>query len=278
MRHPRARAWEAAAGIAVGGAALAGIRTAAGRPLRSPASLVAAGAGLAAGGLMTYEWLSPRSWLYGPVFWHARTTERVVALTFDDGPCHPYTEQLLEVLDGEGVRATFFQVGKNVRREPSLAAEVASRHVVGNHTYDHPHLVWSRPGKVREELERGQEAIHDATGTLPRLFRVPHGWYGSQVVSVAGELGFRCVGWSVMAWDWNRPPPQVIENRILRGVLPGGVTLLHDGQDTDAFPKADRSHTIAAVPGIIRTLKESGYRFLTLPELMDLDAQSRRPG
>lgn len=80
-----------------------------------------------------------------------------------------------------------------------------------------------------------------------------------------------------MAWDWNRPPPEVIEHRILRGVFPGGVTLLHDGQDTDAFPKADRSHTVAAVPRIIHTLKESGYRFLTLPELMDLDAQSRRP-
>ena len=276
MRHPRARAWQAVAGIAVGGGAVAGLRTAAGRPLRSPASLVAAGTGLAAGGLMTYEWLSPRSWLYGPVFWHARTTERVAALTFDDGPCRPYTEQLLEVLDREGVRATFFQVGNNVRREPSLAAEVASEHAVGNHTYDHPRLVWSRPGKVREELERGQEAIHDATGALPSLFRVPHGWYGPQVISIAGELGFRCVGWSVMAWDWNRPPPEVIEARILRGVRPGGVTLLHDGQDTDAFPKADRSHTIAAVPRIIRTLKESGYRFLTVPELMDLDEQSRQ--
>jgi len=225
---------------------------------------------------MVYEWLSPRSWLYGPVFWHARTAERVVALTFDDGPCHPYTEQLLHILDQEEITATFFQVGNNVRREPNLAAEVASRHVVGNHTFDHPHLVWSRPGTVREQLQRGQEAIHAATGSLPHLFRVPHGWYGPQVVATAEELGFRCVGWSVMAWDWNRPPSGIIQRRILRGVRPGGVTLLHDGQDTDAFPKADRSHTIAAVPHIIRSLKASGYGFLTLPELMDLDAQDRQ--
>ena len=275
MRHPRFHAWEAAAAIAAGGAALAGLRTTRGRPLSSPITLAAAGAGLAAGGLMVYEWLSPRSWLYGRVFWHARTSERVVALTFDDEPCHPYTEQLLEVLDGEGVRATFFQIGNNVRREPNLAAEVASRHVVGNHTFSHPHLVWSRPGTVREQLQRGQEAIHDATGTLPDLFRVPHGWYGPQVISTAEELGFRCVGWSVMAWDWDRPPSDVIQRRILGGLRPGGVSLLHDGQDTDAFPKADRSHTIAAVPRIIRSLKASGYRFLTLPELMELDAQAR---
>jgi peptidoglycan-N-acetylglucosamine deacetylase len=233
---------------------------------------------MAAGGLMAYEWLTPRSWLYGPVFWHARTDERVVALTFDDGPCHPYTGHLLEILDREGIRATFFQVGNNVKREPNLAAEVASQHEVGNHTFTHPHLVWSRPGTVREQLLRGQEAIHDATGTLPHLFRVPHGWYGPQVISVAGELGMRCVGWSVMAWDWDRPPSDVIQSRILHGVSPGGVTLLHDGQDTDAFPKADRSHTVAAVSDIISSLKANGYGFLTVPELMELDAREPQPG
>ena len=277
MRHPRIHAWQVAAGIVAGGAAVAGIRTAAGRPVLSAPTLAAAGAGTVAGGIMVYEWLTPRSWLYGPVFWHARTQERVVALTFDDGPCHPYTEQLLEILAREGVRATFFQIGNNVRREPNLAAEVASRNVVANHTYDHPHLVWSRPSTIREQLQRGQEAIHDATGTLPHLFRVPHGRYGPQVISTAEELGFRCVGWSVMAWDWDRPPSDVIERRILHGLRPGGVSLLHDGQDTDAFPKADRSHTVAAVPHIIHTLKANGFGFVTLPELMDLDAQDSRP-
>ena len=271
MRHPRAHVWKAAAGLGAGGATLAGLRTAAGHPVRSAPTLAAAGAGLAAGGIMVYQCLTPRSWLYGPVFWHARTTERVVALTFDDGPCHPYTEQLLEILDHEEVKATFFQIGNNVRREPNLAAEVASQHIVGNHTYDHPHLVWRRPGTVRAQLQRAQEAIHDATGTLPRLFRVPHGGYGPQVIATAEELGFRCVGWSVMAWDWDRPPWEAIERRILHGLAPGGVSLLHDGQDTDAFPKADRSHTVAAVPHIIRSLKASGYGFLTLPDLMDVE-------
>jgi peptidoglycan/xylan/chitin deacetylase (PgdA/CDA1 family) len=276
VRHPRA--WTVVAATAVCGASLAGIRTATGRPVRSVPTLAAAGAGMAAGGFMAYEWLTPRSWLYGPVFWRARTSERVVALTFDDGPCHPYTGHLLEILGREGIRATFFQVGNNVIREPNLAAEVASQHEVGNHTFTHPHLAWSRPGTVREEMLRGQEAIHGATGTIPQLFRVPHGRYGPQVISVAGELGMRCVGWSVMAWDWGRPPAGVIQRRILHGVGPGGVTLLHDGQDTDAFPEADRSHTVAAVSDIISSLKASGYGFLTLPELMDLDAREHQPG
>jgi peptidoglycan/xylan/chitin deacetylase (PgdA/CDA1 family) len=183
----------------------------------------------------------------------------------------------MEVLDREGIRATFFMPGYNVRREPRLAAEVASRHAVGNHTFTHPHLTWSRTRKVREELERGQEAIQGATGTLPTIFRVPHGWYGPQVISTAEELGLRCVGWSVMAWDWNRPPSDTIRRRILRGAGPGGITLLHDGQDTDAFPEADRSRTIAAVPHIIRTLKDSGYSFTTVPELMVLDAAHGHP-
>ena len=124
---------------------------------------------------MAYEWLTPRSWLYGPVFWHARTSERVVALTFDDGPCHPYTEQLLEILDREGIRATFFQVGNNVIREPNLAAEVASQHEVGNHTFTHPHLAWSRPGRSGKSCSGARRPSTDATGTLPQLFRVPHG-------------------------------------------------------------------------------------------------------
>lgn len=274
MRHPRA--WKTVAGLAAGGLSLAAARTAAGRRLCSTPTLAAAGIGLTAGGLMVYEWLSPRSWLYGPVFWHARTTERTIALTFDDGPCHPYTGQLLEILDREGIRATFFMPGANVRREPTLAAEVASQHAVGNHTYAHPHLTWSRISKVRDELERGQEAIQAATGTVPTIFRVPHGWYGPQVISTAEELGMRCVGWSVMAWDWNRPPPETIQRRILRGAGPGGITLLHDGQNIDAFPKADRSRTIDAVPHIIHALKEGGYGFATVPELMTLAAAQHR--
>ncbi len=273
MRHPRARAWQAIAGLAAGGAALAGARTLAGKPLRSAPTLAAAGLGVAAGGVIVYEWLTPRSWIYGPVFWHARTQEPIIALTFDDGPCHPYTEQLMELFDREEIRATFFMPGHNVRREPTLAAEVASRHAVGNHTNTHPHLTWSLPSTVRDELQRGQEAIQDATGTVPSIFRVPHGWYGPQVISTANDLGMSCIGWSVMAWDWNKPPQETITRRILHGAGPGGITLLHDGQDTDAYPKADRSRTIAAVPRIIHSLKEQGFRFVTVPELMALDGQ-----
>lgn len=275
MRHPRAKTWQAAAGLAAGGLAIAGARTVAGKPVRSASTLAAAGVGAAASGLMVYEWLTPRSWLYGPVFWHARTEERVVALTFDDGPCHPYTEELMNLLGREEIRATFFMVGNNVRREPNLAAEVASEHAVGNHTNTHPHLTWSRPSTVKDELERGQEAIQGATGTVPTIFRVPHGWYGPQVISGAAELGMHCIGWSVMAWDWNKPPHETIQRRILHGAGPGGVTLLHDGQDTEAYPKADRSRTIAAVPHIIETLKEDGYRFVTVPELMALDGRGQ---
>ena len=211
MRHPRARAWPAVAGLAAGGLAVAGARTATGRPVISATTLASAGVGAAASGLIVYEWLTPRSWIYGPVFWHARTEERVVALTFDDGPCHPYTTELMEVLRSEQVQATFFMVGNNVVREPNLAAEVASEHAVGNHTFTHPHLTWSRPGTVKEELERGQEAIHEATGVVPSIFRVPHGWYGPQVISGAGDLGMHCIGWSVMAWDWNKPPRETIQ-------------------------------------------------------------------
>ena len=220
---------------------------------------------------MVQQSLSPRSRLYGPVFWHARTERSVMALTFDDGPCLPFTEQLLGILDREGVTATFFMPGANVRRESVLAAEVASVHAIGNHSFTHPYLLWSHPRKIREEIERAQDVIQDATGRVPDLFRAPHGWYGPQLISSANSLGLECVGWSVMAWDWNRPPPQTIHQRILRGSTPGGISLLHDGQDTDVFPKADRARTIAAVPRIIDALREEGFSFVTVPELIWLD-------
>lgn len=276
MRHPRTAAWRTVAGTALGGLSLAAARTAAGEPLRSAPTLAAGAVGLGAGGLVVHQWLSARSWLYGRVFWRARTAERLVALTFDDGPCHPYTTRLLDVLEREGVCATFFMPGANVRREPRLAAEVAARHAVGNHTYSHPRLTWRKRAVASEEIRRAQEEIQAATGVLPEVFRTSHGWYGPQVISAAEELGLACVGWSVMAWDWNRPPPETIERRILRGIGPGAVSLLHDGQDTTAYPLADRSRTVAAVPRIIHRLKEAGYSFATVPELMALDASSSR--
>ncbi len=276
MKQPRTRGWQAVAGGALGGLSLAAARTAAGKPVGSAPTLAAGAVGLGASGLLVHQWFSARSWLYGRVFWRARTAERVVALTFDDGPCHPYTTELLGVLEREGVRATFFMPGANVRREPRLAAEVAARHALGNHTYSHPRLTWRKKSRASDEIRRAQEEIQGATGVLPGVFRVPHGWYGPQVISAAEELGLRCVGWSVMAWDWDRPPAETIERRTLRGMRPGGISLLHDGQDTSAYPLADRSRTVAAVPRIIRCLKEAGYSFATVPELMALDAASSR--
>jgi peptidoglycan/xylan/chitin deacetylase (PgdA/CDA1 family) len=263
------RAWHAVAGLAASGTVVAGVRTVARRPLSSAATLSAVGIGLGAAGVMTHQLISPRSRLYGPVFWHAKTTRRIMALTFDDGPCHPFTEQLLAILDREGVRATFFLPGANVRREPALAAELASEHAIGNHTFTHPYLTWSATRKISEEIERAQDEA--ATGRVPSLFRTPHGWYGPQVISTAEDLGLRCVGWSVMAWDWSRPPAKTIRRRILRGSSPGGISLLHDGQNTDAFPEADRSQTIAAVPRIIESLREEGYSFVTVPDLISID-------
>lgn len=275
MKHPRLRAWQAVGLLAGGGVGLAAARTAAGYPARSPGTLAAAGVGTASSALLSYEWLSPRSVLYGRVFWRARTAERVVALTFDDGPCHPYTGRLLRVLEREDVRATFFMPGHNARREPRLAAEVASAHAVGNHTFDHSRLTWATASRARDEISRGQEAIAAATGVEPTIFRTPNGWYGPQAISAAESLGLSCIGWSVMAWDWTRPPAETIERRILRGASPGGIALLHDGQDTRAYPEADRSRTVAAVRDIVRGLKEDGYRFATVPELMELDANGK---
>src|SRR5262249_32084192 len=112
----------------------------------------------------------------GVVYWHGDPDEPKIALTFDDGPNDPYTSQILAVLKANNVKATFFMIGKNIERSPETAKAVAADgHVIGNHSYSHPDMIFSINSQVREELERGDVAIQKMIGVRPRLFRPPFG-------------------------------------------------------------------------------------------------------
>jgi len=217
------------------------------------------------GGAAVGAWgaVHPRSQLFGRT---VRTTgdASTVALTFDDGPNPAATPALLDLLDKDDARATFFLIGQHVRAFPALAREIAARgHAIGNHTETHPSLIFLSRAKLREELNRCREAILSAVGgTEPRWMRPPFGFRGPPLDAVVRELGYSGVAmWSKWAWDWKPQPAERVIHR-LRRVIGGDIVLLHDGDHR--LLEGDRRHTVAAIAHWLPRWKDAGMRFVTL--------------
>lgn len=186
-----------------------------------------------------------------------------VALTFDDGPWPQTTPAVLEVLAQEGVRATFFWVGRQLERYPDLARQVvAEGHAVGNHTYNH-RTAPSPLEVAAQEIDRTGALIEGVTGVRSSLFRPPGGHLENGLVKYALERGYVVVMWSALSGDTD-PKYTVadIVNNVLGRVRPGSIILLHDGG-------GDRSRTLAALPELIKRLRAEGYHFVTVPELLE---------
>ncbi|SEO28000.1 polysaccharide deacetylase family protein [Propionispora vibrioides] len=188
------------------------------------------------------------------------TTDKVVALTIDDGPHYKVTPQILTILKEKQVRATFFVLGENVEHCPQIfAQEVADGHEIGTHTYSHKTLSKLSPQKLSEEFDKAEKVIR-TTAPKPTLFRPPGGFYNSQVLALAHQKGYQVVLWSVDPQDWNRPPTQEVIDKVLKEVKPGSIILLHDGQYPLPTPQA--------LGVIIDRLRERGYEFVTVSELL----------
>jgi peptidoglycan-N-acetylglucosamine deacetylase len=222
-------------------------------------------AGLAAAGIAAHGAWHRNSVVFGPVLTRLPGDDPVVSLTFDDGPNPRATPAILEVLRREGVRATFFVLGRHAERWPELVRRAAlDGHQLGNHGYFHRKLHRRSPGYVRDDLTRGTEQILRASGVRPRHFRAPHGFRSPWVTPIAASLGQRTVGWSLGVWDSARPGANVIADRALAGMQAGSILLLHDGDGYD--PDGDRLQTAEALPAILDGLRRRGFRFTTLPD------------
>ena len=176
-----------------------------------------------------------------------RIDRAVVALTFDDGPHPEGTPAVLEELARQGATATFFLVGEQVAQRPALAREiVAAGHEVGVHGFRHTLLLRRRVAAVTDDFDRAVDAIGEATGMRPQLYRPP---YGIQV----RVRGWRPLLWSTWGRDWERrATPQSIARRATRGLRPGDVVLLHD---SDAYSSADSwRRTAAALPSVLEAV------------------------
>ncbi len=228
----------------------------------------AAGAALAAGGY-AYAAMWPTSQIFGRTL-VAGSDPSEFALTYDDGPNDPYTHQLLDVLARHEVRATFFLIGRFVRQRPDIVRDLAAAgHLIGNHTFTHPVLLFQSPRRVREELASCNAAIEDATGQPVRYFRPPHGARRPDVLHSARALGLTPVLWNAMGYDWSLPnSASQVQAHLDEGIARarahrrGSNLLLHDGGQ--ASMGQDRSHSIAATAALLARELPRKTRFVTL--------------
>jgi peptidoglycan/xylan/chitin deacetylase (PgdA/CDA1 family) len=189
---------------------------------------------------------------------------RRVALTFDDGPNPAATPRLLDVLAEHGVSATFFLLGRNLRRHPEVGRQIVARgHGVGNHTFSHGLLSALSDRAVREEIRSTHREIEDVLGVRPVLFRPPFGLFDRRVLDLIEAAGYVSVVGDVFPVDTWPGDPEVLAARVLGRVQPGSVVMLHDGYVT-ALDR-DKSRTVEAVARIIPALRERGYEFVGLP-------------
>jgi len=230
-------------------------------------AVTAAAAATAAG----YQSMAPTGQWYGRTFVSGARGSRQIALTYDDGPNDPHTLRLLEVLAKHNVKATFFMVGRFVRERPEIARAVAAAgHVIGNHTFTHPLLIFQSAAETRQQLLDCRAALTDAVGEHSNLFRPPFGGRRPATLRVVRDLGMQPVMWNVTGYDWDAPPASEIEKKVARQMRGGDVILLHDGGHKGIG--ADRAQTVIATDNLIRRYKDQGYEFLTVEE-MDLRRQ-----
>jgi len=206
--------------------------------------------------------------------------DKVIALTFDDGPSRLYTPPILDVLKQKGVPASFFVLGTAAAMEPSILKRIYDEgHDIGNHTFTHPDLSEIPNAQLDLELNATQRVLESKIGIRTVLFRPPfvrdiepETSDQARTLLASSALGYITIGQRIDPLDWGRPGVEEIVRRTVsyatrRG---GNVVLLHDGG-------GDRSQTIAALPKIIDQLRAEGYRFITIHELLGLQRNELMP-
>jgi peptidoglycan-N-acetylglucosamine deacetylase len=233
------------------------------------------GAGVAAAAVAAgYQSMAPAGQWYGRTFVHGVEGTRQIALTYDDGPNDPHTLRLLEVLAKHDARATFFLIGQFVEHRPNIVREILQAgHAIGNHTFTHPRLIFTSFAETKNQLQRCQDAIADATGETPKLFRPPFGGRRPDTLRTARAMGLQPIMWSITGFDWTAPPAERIVRRVSGQIRGGDVVLLHDGGHLGMG--ANRSQTVAATDQLLDHWHKQGYTFLSVPEMISACSEKR---
>jgi peptidoglycan/xylan/chitin deacetylase (PgdA/CDA1 family) len=224
-------------------------------------------------------YILPSSSIFGQVYAASKTSDKVIALTFDDGPNEPYTSEILDILASHNINATFFIIGKNAELYPDVVHRMlAEGNVIGNHSYSHSanHAVSTF---VVKDMLAGEDAIFKVAGVKPHLYRPPHGKKSPWEIDGVQDAGMIEVTWDISANDqhimgvFGKPTPEKYASEIVKLAKPGGIILLHDCHGAILNPPGyDVNVTVKALPLIIEQLQAQGYKFVTVPELLDVPA------
>jgi len=196
--------------------------------------------------------------------------EKVVVLTFDDGPSPVWTTRILDELKKVNVKATFFMLGEHVAEYPEIAQRVVQEgHEIGNHTYDHRVLLYYTLEQLENEIKDTERIIKESTGRTTRYFRPPKAWLTAQEKKKIEELGYKVILWSLNSKDWVTFDDKYIVKYILKNIRPGDIVLFHDSGGVFSAEGGDRDETVKTIPLLVDALTKKGYRFATLTELLD---------
>lgn len=215
----------------------------------------------------------PTSQVFGKVYYRGNSPEKIMALTFDDGPNEPYTSEILDTLDRYGIKATFFVIGKNVELYPETAKRImAEGHVLGNHSYSHNanHALTSKGSK---DLQVAENTIFETVGVKTNLYRPPHGKKSPWELRSIKRENLVEVTWSLSTNELHAKSPESVAQKIISKAGPGKIVLFHDGYGTSHnSARSDKSLTVKALPLVIENLQRQGYKFVTVPELLGIAA------
>jgi polysaccharide deacetylase family sporulation protein PdaB len=198
-----------------------------------------------------------------------QTERKLIALTFDDGPDSKYTAQILDILADNDVKATFFLVGLQVAKYPEVAKRIVDEgHAIGNHSWSHHDLTKLTATARDTEIDKTQQAILEATGVTPQLMRAPYGAISDSVLKTIHDEDMKHVYWTVDTRDWAGTSVADMHKNILKNTHSGAIILMHSfGGRNHAL-----EHTIKLLPSIITELREKGYEFVTVDEMIEAGA------
>lgn len=221
--------------------------------------------------LMYWLFMSPYSQFFGSYPYKAMTLERVIALTFDDGPNEPYTSQIVEYLDSKNIRATFFQVGKCVEQFPDISKEMMrSGHVIGNHSLSHKFHQYFLHPSFSQEIEENQIILKQTIGRTPAMYRSPWLWRQPWLLSTVRKQALRPIsGVFCHALEpWQLPAARIAKSAVKKA-RPGTILIFHDGKESRG---GDRGRTVEAVKITVDELLRQNYKFVTVDELLGIPA------
>ena len=228
-----------------------------------------ASASLLCGGALLAMAVFPGNSFYGETITCGKVADdkKLVALTFDDGPYPPFTQELVAVLEEKQVKATFFVVGNNAAKFPDIVKLVASKgHEVALHAGEHKDFLKLNSSELAGNISSGKKVLEELTGKPVKYMRPPHGFRDWAVMEEASKAGLTVVNWSVIPRDWTNPGANEIADRVCKDVFPGAIVLLHDGDASSRT--ASRKQTVEATAIIIDQLRSQGYSFVTVGDLL----------